>query len=70
MNDVLTLGLAWLLLSVPFAVFVSKCIGEGQSGELARDAADECPSTAAEPVPGVPAQRRPAAAVRQADLIR
>jgi hypothetical protein len=70
MEQVLAVGLAWLLLPLPFAVFVGKCIGVGQAGEVARHAADQRPSTAADPVPVVPAQRRPAAAVGHADLVR
>lgn len=69
MEQVLAVGLAWLLLSLPFAVFVGKCISVGQAGEVARHAADQRPPTAAEPLPAVPAQRR-TAAVRQAEPIR
>ena len=68
MNEVLILavGLAWLVLSLPFAVFVGKCIGVGQAGETARHAAEERTATGAAPVPLVPAQRRPAPAARVA----
>ena len=62
MTEVLVLGLAWLLLPLPFAVFVGKCISVGQAGETARHAGEERTSTDAGRVPVVPAQRRPAAA--------
>ncbi len=46
MIEYLALGLAWLLFSFPFAVFIGKCISVGQAGETARHAA-----VAAEPEP-------------------
>lgn len=39
MIEYLALGLAWLLLPIPFAVFIGKCISVGQAGETARHAA-------------------------------
>lgn len=41
MIEYLALGLlGWLLLSLPFAVLIGKCISVGQAGETARHAAD------------------------------
>jgi hypothetical protein len=36
--EYLAIGLAWLLLPLPFAVFIGKCIEVGQAGETARHA--------------------------------
>lgn len=33
------LGLAWLLVPLPFAIFIGRCISVGQAGETARHAA-------------------------------
>ncbi len=80
MLDYLALGLAWLLLPLPFAIFLGKCIGVGQAGEWERHAA-EAETTAAPLQPGavgtadhgtslspearaMPAQRQPVIPVR------
>lgn len=55
MIEYLALGLAWLLLPLPFAVLVGKCISQGQPED---EPAWPC---AAVDVADVPAQRQPAA---------
>ena len=75
MIEYLALGLAsWLLLSLPFAVFVGKCISVGQAGEAARHAtvaaepemlhadavsAEHESATPDDETPALPAQRGP-----------
>lgn len=53
MIEYLAVGLAWLLLPLPFLVFIGKCISVGQAGETARHAAvaAEPETTAAPPQP-------------------
>lgn len=51
MIELLASGAVWLLLSIPFAVLVGKCIGAGQVGETARHAAAAAqPKTTAAPL--------------------
>ena len=46
MIELLAFGLVWLVLSVPFAVMVGKCISVGQAGETAEHAAGAAQSMA------------------------
>lgn len=51
MTLTLILGMAWVLLSIPLAVLIGKCISLGQAGEAARHAASASePATTAAPL--------------------
>lgn len=71
MIDVMLLGAAWLLISLPSSVLIGKCISVGQAGETARHAAAAAeqvvdgslgarPTVGAAP-PALPTQRQPVA---------